>query len=326
MTQEDLAKLLNCSTNTIRNWEHGRFNPSDQYYQKLKLLAERYKVDTSLLPKNGVYNVKMMRDILSLSQENFAKLINTSRINIARWEAGTRPSMKYRKRLGQLIVRIKRHQKEKGIKSHVNNPVPRYLAQIKKDLNRTSRQLATLLKIDLDEFRQWELGVLRPTHADLVNINKLLSFINRKKQEKQQKLFQEKQHKKFLRQLERIQTSLDKTNDTMNTLLEISAKRVLEWRDIENPPTFEEAKRIHDLLLYISSDQRKEDIHIWQRRHPVTNDIPELIKQTKKQLNMGTIQLAAHLCVHPGTLKMWENGRQKPGKDSLKKIFEKGEK
>ena len=103
LTQRDAGNKLEVTLETIRNWEAGRFEPNDQFKQRL---PEIYNVNVpdlirpddleqalGLTPYSRVRadpkRLKLGRTRASLTQKETAERSGISRSTLARYEAGT---------------------------------------------------------------------------------------------------------------------------------------------------------------------------------------------------------------------------------------------
>ena len=106
LRQEDVAAKLGVSTQTVRNWESGRVEPSEENKQRLgELLSEQlgdfaafYEDLHSYHPKRKepVVNGRLMREArreAGFTQAQAAERVGLSRFSIVRYETGaSRPS------------------------------------------------------------------------------------------------------------------------------------------------------------------------------------------------------------------------------------------
>ena len=122
LRQEDAAEELGVSTQTIRNWESGRSEPSEENKQKL---AEKYGVEVGdfaafyeefysyrVTRERPVINAKLLRlarQDAGFTQAQAAEMVGVNRNTIVRYENGTsRPSPKTLRKLSEIYGKTPR--------------------------------------------------------------------------------------------------------------------------------------------------------------------------------------------------------------------------
>ena len=119
LRQEDVAAKLGVSTQTVRNWESGRVEPSEENKQRLgELLGEQLGDFASFYEESHSYNPKQKKPILNgkllrearreagFTQAAAAENVGVNRNSIVRYENGaSRPLPVILERLSRLYVK-----------------------------------------------------------------------------------------------------------------------------------------------------------------------------------------------------------------------------
>ncbi len=119
LRQEDVAAELGVSTQTVRNWESGRVEPSEENKRRLgELLGEQLGDFASFYEESHSYNPKRKKPILNgrllrearreegFTQAEAAERIGVNRNTVLRYENGaSRPSREILEKLSRLYVK-----------------------------------------------------------------------------------------------------------------------------------------------------------------------------------------------------------------------------
>lgn len=83
--QKQVARLIGVAQATIYNWEAGTFEPETRFLPKI---YEFLGYCPMRFPKTFGEKLKLWRDVLGLSQEEFAKKTGVDESSITEWETG----------------------------------------------------------------------------------------------------------------------------------------------------------------------------------------------------------------------------------------------